>query len=138
VSRRIAALAAVALLSACGGGAQEENKDPDFRRHLAKPLPLNKVVTDSITSEGDVDDWKIFNVDQQGFLTVTVHFDEQGGECEASLADKYGAKVAREVQSANPYVKLERRVDPGRYFIWVHAGRKCSTQYSVEARLDPD
>ncbi len=131
-------LAALVLLAGCGGGP-DTNADPDYRRHLAKPLPLNKVFTDSITAKGeDRDDWKIFNVDAPGFLTVTVHFDEQGGDCEASLADKYGAKVAREVQSANPYVKLERRVDAGRYFIWVHANDKCSTQYSVEARLDPD
>lgn len=136
--RILAWTVAAACLGACGGGP-ETNVDPDFRRHLAKPLPLNKVFTDSLTVDGkDLDDWKIFNVDQPGFLTVTVHFDQPGGECEAHLADKYGAKIAREVQSANPYVKLERRVDPGRYFVWIHAGKGCATQYSVEARLDPD
>lgn len=140
VKRTIALLALSALgTAACGGGPDAANQDPDFRRHVAKPLPLNKVFTDSITHKGgDIDDWKIFHVDKPGFLTVTVHFDQPGGECEVHLADKYGAKIAREIQSANPYVRLERRVVPGRFFVWVHAPKGCATQYSVEARLDPD
>jgi hypothetical protein len=127
-------------LAACGGGP--DAGDPDFQRHLAKPLPLNKVYTDSITFTGeDRADWKIFHVDQPGLLSVKVVFDNAGAarSCEIYLKDKYGAHVAREVQSNNPYTELVRRVEPGRFFVWVNApDAKCASQYSMEARLDPD
>ena len=64
-----------------------------------------------MTYDGDdKSDWKIFHVDEPGLLMVTVHFDDAGGSCEAYLRDKYGAHVAREVQSNNPYIELTRRV----------------------------
>lgn len=128
------------LCAACGGGP-EEVKDNDFQRHLAKPLPLNKVFTDSLTYNGDDrSDWKIFNIDQQGLLTVTIHFDKIDGSCEVSLRDKYGADMGREVQSNSPYIELVRRVEePGRFFVWLNSpDAKCSSQYSIEARIDPD
>ncbi len=128
----------IASLAACSGSP--DPKDDDFQRHLSKPIPLNKVHTDSVTFDGDdQSDWKIFHVDEPGLLMVTVHFDDAGGSCEAYLRDKYGAHVAREVQSNNPYIELTRRVEPGRFFIWIHApDESCSTRYSLEARLDPD
>lgn len=132
--------AVVLACAACGGGP-DELADPDFQRHLAKPLPLNKVYTDSLTFEegADVSDWKIFHVDQQGLLTVTVHFDKVNGSCEVYLRDKYGAHMAREIQSNNPYIELTRRVEPGRFFVWLNSPDKnCSSQYSIEARIDPD
>lgn len=132
-------LAVALALTACGGGP-EPNADPDFQRHLAKPLPLNKVFTDSLTKQVDTSDWKIFNIDKQGLLTVTIHFDKIDGSCEVYLRDKYGADMGREVQSNNPYIELVRRVEePGRFFVWLNSpDDKCSSQYSIEARLDPD
>ncbi len=133
-----ASLPILLVLAACGG--EPDLKDQDFQRHLAKPMPLNKVYTDSVAFElDDKSDWKIFHVDQPGLLTVRIVFDTPNGTCEAYLRDKYGAHVAREVQSNNPYLDLVRRVEPGRFFIWIHApDEKCSTKYSLEARLDPD
>jgi hypothetical protein len=129
----------LAYASACGG-SDEKPEDDDFERHVAKPLPMNKVHTDSLSFRGgDTSDWKIFNVDVPGLITVTIAFDRPDADCEAYLADKYGAKVAREVQSANPKIVLTRRVDPGRFFVWVNAPKQsCTTQYSIEARLEPD
>jgi hypothetical protein len=126
------------LFLACSGSP--ELKDDDFQRHLSKPITMNRVHTDSVTFDGDDEsDWKIFNVDQPGLLTVTVVFNTPNGTCEAYLRDKYGAHVAREVQSNNPYIELTRRVEPGRFFIWVYAPDEgCSTTYSVESKLDPD
>ena len=130
---------AILMAFGCGGG-NDAKEDDDFERHLAKPLPLNKVFTDSLTFLGaDRSDWKIIHLDKPGLLTVTVHFDEVQTECEAYLADKYGAKMAREVHAGQPYLELVRRVEPGRFFIWINApSDKCSSQYSLEARLDPD
>lgn len=134
-------LLSIALgMSACGGGP-EVAADPDFQRHMAKPLPLNKVFTDSLTyGADDRSDWKIFNIDKQGLLTVTIHFDKIDGSCEVYLRDKYGADMGREVQSNNPYLEIVRRVEePGRFFVWLNSpDAKCSSQYSIEARLDAD
>lgn len=137
--RRLLLGGVLALAAGCGGGP-DENPDPDFQRHLAKPLPLNKVFTDSVTWEGeDRSDWKIFFVEQPGLLSVKVVFDKVAGSCEVYLRDKYGAHVAREVQSNNPYIELVRRVEPGRFFVWLNAPTpKCSSQYSIEARVEPD
>lgn len=134
---RVLPLTACALL-ACGGDDKPE--DDDFERHIAKPLPMNKVFTDSLSHNGaDYSDWKIFNADQPGIITVTIHFDKPDADCEAYLADKYGAKIERETQSASPYIRLTRRIEPGRFFVWVHAPKaSCTTQYSIEARLEPD
>ena len=135
---RIAFPVSLILLAACSG--TPELKDEDFQRHLSKPITMNRVHTDSVTFDGEDDsDWKIFNVDTPGLLEVTVVFNTPDGTCEAYLRDKYGAHVAREVQSNNPYIKLTRRVEPGRFFIWIYAPDEgCNTTYSVEARLDPD
>lgn len=132
-------LAVVLLVAGCGG-APEIPADPDAHRHQAKPLPLNKVITDSLTWDVDKSDWKIFFVEAQGLVTVTTHFDTPGGKCEMYLRDKYGAQMAREVQSNNPYVQLVRRVkEPTRLFVWVNStGENCSTMYSIEARIEPD
>ena len=137
---RFATLCALLAYASACGGADEKPEDDDFERHVAKPLPMNKVHTDSLSFRGgDMSDWKIFNVDVPGLVTVTIAFDRPDADCEAYLADKYGAKVAREVQSANPKIVLTRRVDPGRFFVWVHAPKQsCTTQYSIEARLEPD
>ncbi len=127
---------AVALVG-CGGA--ESDEDPDDRRDKAKPLPLNKVFTDSISSSDDRSDWKIFFVETPGLLTVTIHFDRADVGCEVFMKDKYGAEMAKEVQSANPYIELVRRVEPARFFVHVAAPREtCSTQYSIEARVDQD
>ena len=133
-------LIAFALLTGCGGVTAEVNADPDFQRHRAKPLPLNKVFTDSLTYGGeDRSDWKIFNVEEPGLLTVTIHFDKIDGSCEVYLRDKYGADMGREVQSNNPYIELVRRVEPGRFFVWLSSpDERCASQYSIEARVDPD
>jgi len=127
------------LIAGCGG-APEIPSDPDQQRHQAKPLPLNKVITDSLTWDVDKSDWKIFFVEEQGLVTVTTHFDKPGGKCELYLRDKYGAQMAREVQSNNPYVQLVRRViEPTRLFVWVNSpGESCSTMYSIEAKIEPD
>lgn len=132
-------LPAAIVLAACGG-ADKAPADPDGHRHEAKPLSLNKVMTDSLTWDVDKSDWKIFFVEQQGLVTVTTHFDTPGGNCELYLRDKYGAQMAREVQSNNQYVQLVRRVvEPTRLFVWVNSpGPKCSTMYSIEAKIDPD
>lgn len=132
-------IAAAVLLTACGG-AEEKPSDPDEHRHQAKPLPLNKVMTDSLTWDVDKSDWKIFFVETGGLVYVTVHFDKPGGKCEVYLRDRYGAQMAREVQSNNPYVELVRRVpEATRVFVWVNSnGENCSTQYSLEARVEPD
>lgn len=134
-----ALLLAFALPLVGCGGADDKDSDPDDRRDKAKPLPLNKVFTDSIANNGDRSDWKIFFVEAPGLLKVTIHFDKADAGCEVFLKDKYGAEVAKEVQSANPYIELVRRVEPARFFVHVSAPREtCSSQYSVEARVDPD
>lgn len=120
----------------CGG---QPAQDPDFERHLAKPMALNKVFTDSLTPGTDKSDWKVMFLEGTGLLTVTVHFDKIDSNCEVYLRDKYGAHVAKEVQSNNPYLQLVRRIEPGRYFVWVNSpGEKCNSQYSIEAKLDAD
>ncbi len=137
--RRALAGGALTLAAGCGGGPDTLG-DQDFQRHLAKPMPLNKVFTDSVSWEGeDRSDWKIFHVEAPGLLSVKIVFDNVAGSCEVFLRDKYGAHMAREVQSNNPYLELVRRVEAGRFFIWVKSPDKnCSSQYSLEARLDPD
>ena len=58
---------------------------------------------------------------------------------ESHLRDKYGAHMAREVQSNSPRMELVRRVEPGRFFAWIHApDQQCSSEYAIEARVDPD
>lgn len=138
--RRTLLMGLIGLALAACGGAEKKLEDPDGHRHQAKPLPLNKVITDSLTWDVDKSDWKIFFVEQQGLVTVTTHFDTPGGNCELYLRDKYGAQMAREVQSNNQYVQLVRRVvEPTRLFVWVNSsGKKCSTMYSIEAKIDPD
>lgn len=134
----IAIIAFVSGATACGG--DQRAKDDDFERHLAKPIPLNKVFTDSLTHLGeDHADWKVVHTDRPGLLMVTVRFDEVQTECEVYLADKYGAKMAREVHAGQPHIELVRRVEPGRFFVWINApSNKCASSYSLEARLDPD
>ncbi len=140
VKRPMVWVATATALFFLGCGGDEAPQDEDFERHLAKPLPLNKVFTDALSPlGGDKSDWKIFNTTEPGLVTVSIHFDKPDGDCEAQLADKYGAKIEREVQSANPYVRLTRKVEPGRFFVWIYAPKDtCSTQYSIEARLEPD
>lgn len=130
----------VYTLAACGAAVDAKAEDEDDRRDKAKPLPLNKVFTDSLTFKGDdFADWKIFYVEQPGLLSVTVHFDRADAGCEVYLKDKYGAEMAKEVQSANPYIKLVRRVEPARFFVnLVAPSARCGSQYSIEAKIDPD
>ena len=132
-------LACAGLLAACGGGPDQPGDD-DFQRHLARQMPMNKVFTDSLTWEGeDRSDWKVFNVSEPGLLKLTVRFDKPDGSCEVYLRDKYGAHMAREVQSNSPRMELVRRVEPGRFFAWIHApDQQCSSEYAIEARVDPD
>ena len=67
-----ALLLAFALPLVGCGGADDKDSDPDDRRDKAKPLPLNKVFTDSIANNGDRSDWKIFFVEAPGLLKVTI------------------------------------------------------------------
>jgi hypothetical protein len=130
----------VYTLAGCGAVVDARAEDEDDRRDKAKPLPLNKVFTDSLTFKGDdQEDWKIFYVEQPGLLKVTVHFDTADVGCEVYLKDKYGAEKAKEVQSANPYIELVRRVEPARFFVnLVAPNARCNSQYSIEAKIDPD
>lgn len=133
-------LAVCAALVGCGG-VDAKVEDVDDRRDKAKPLPLNKVFTDSLTFSGeDRHDWKIFYIEEPGLLTVKVHFDKSDRGCVVYLKDKYGAELAKEIQSANPYVELVRRRDEAsRLFVHLEADQsKCASQYSIEARLNPD
>lgn len=132
-------LCMAAALTACGGAGPVP--DDDFQRHLARQMPLNRVFTDSITFSGeDRADWKVFNVEQAGLLRLTVRFDDPDGTCEISMRDKYGSRIAREVQLNSQRMELVRRVDaPGRFFAAIEAPNEgCSSEYAVEARLDPD
>ncbi|MFN3200533.1 MAG: hypothetical protein ACE366_19195 [Bradymonadia bacterium] len=129
----------LALVGAGCGGAKGPPPDDDSRRDLAKPMPMNKVFTDSLTFSGkDKNDWKLINVEEPGLLYVTVRFDEINAACRVHLADKYGAKIAREDNAGQPRIEMVREVNPGRFFIWLEAvDNSCSSQYSIEARLDP-
>ncbi len=126
------------FLGACGA-ADEKSEDPDGRRDRAKPIAMNKVLSDSLTWDVDVSDWKLIYVKEPGLIFVKVHFDRPNGKCEVYLRDKYGAQMAREVQSNNPYIELVRKVeDPGRVFVWLHSPTsKCDTGYALEARIEP-
>lgn len=129
-----------ALFATGCGSVDSRAEDADDRRDKAKPLPLNKVFTDSLSYKGeDFSDWKIFYVEEPGLLKVTVHFDKADAGCVVYLKDKYGAEMAKEVQSANPYIELVRRVEPARFFVnLVALDSKCASQYSIEAKIDPD
>jgi hypothetical protein len=60
--KRLHALPALLAAALCACGGDEKPEDDDFERHLAKPLPMNKVFTDSLSANGgDLSDWKIFN-----------------------------------------------------------------------------
>lgn len=134
----LAACFAGAVGAGCGG-AKGPPPDEDGRRDMAKPMPMNKVFTDSITYRGnDKNDWKLINVEESGLLYVTVRFDKIDAACRVHLADKYGAKIAREDNAGQPRIEMVREVNPGRFFIWLEAvDGSCSSQYSLEARLDP-
>ncbi len=125
------------MATGCGGGPAA---DEDFQRHLARQMPMNKVFTDSLSWVGeDRSDWKVFNVQQPGLLRVTIRFDKPDGSCEVYLRDKYGSHMAREVQSNSPRMELVRRVEPGRFFAWINSpNEQCSSEYAIEARVDPD
>lgn len=129
-----------ALLALGCGSVDNRAEDEDDRRDKAKPLPLNKVFTDSLSYKGDDrNDWKIFYVEDPGLLKVTVHFDKPDAGCVVLLKDKYGAEMAKEVQSANPRMELVRRVEPARFFVnLVAPDGQCASQYSIEAKIDPD
>ncbi len=131
-------IVAALLMGACG--AEEKSEDPDGRRDRAKPIALNKVLSDSLTWDVDVSDWKLIYVQEPGLVYVKVHFDRGNGKCEVYLRDKYGAQMAREVQSNNPYVELVRKMDEaGRVFVWLHSpSAKCDTGYALEARIEPN
>lgn len=117
----------------------DEKSGGDGERHQAKPLALNKFEADSVDySSGDRTDWKWFEVQDTGFLTVECVLDNQNAGITMILLDRYGHAVTRAShrRGDEPQFKMTAEVTLGKYFVQVYADKEGDrTGYTLRASV---
>ena len=108
----------------------------DHKRDLAKMVPLDRTVTDSVSApKGDHTDWKYINVKEDGDLNVTVSVDNPSVVGTILITNDLGEPLDRKMLNAKTHTyEFEIPVDAGRYFVKM-ASSRYETVYSVGNRF---
>ncbi len=117
-------------------GCTGEVYDEDDRRGKAGELPVGQVVTDELDPPDDKVDWKQVIVPGEGYLTVTVFWDNADIDSRVAVTNDLG-DVLREVprDSRKPRDQIIVEVPKQSfYFVRVSAKQKSEgSTYSVQA-----
>ncbi len=108
----------------------------DHKRDLAKMIPLDRSVTDSVSApKGDHTDWKYINVREEGDLVITVSVDTPTVMGTILVTNELGEPIERRMLNARDQTyEVEIPVEPGKYFVRMGVS-KFETVYSVGNRF---
>ncbi len=136
--RSIGALAAFLLAGLLVACAPDRSSGPDAERHTATYLENGKWVTDSVDQgAGDTTDWKVLVLEDTGFLTLELVFDDPSANVTVELFDRFGKPMARATHRAGdgPQLKLTTDVGIGKVFARITAGKGTKTGYTIKASV---
>lgn len=139
ITRRTLLASALALLALAACSETVGDPDGDDKRGAAKPVEIGQVVTDTVDPPIDSLDWKIIQLPAQGFLTVTVFWDDPSIDGSVELVDKYGItvrEVPRDSSVDNDQITV-RAEEASFYFVRVES-KNGKSVYSVRAELAAD
>ncbi len=137
------ALVAAGLLVVGACTVQTTGKDSasggDHKRDLAKLVPLNRSVTDSVSApKGDHTDWKFIKVKDKGELYITVSVDNPDVVGSIIVYNELGEPLQRKTINGkgNTY-EFDIPADPGKYYVRMQVA-KYETVYSVANRFEKE
>ena len=126
---------AAGLVGSTGCGVAPDAKSGgDAYRNEAKPLKLGKWVTDSISEDdGDQTDWKAFDLQAPGPVTVELHADNPEAVIQVRVFNRYGVPLAQATRkagqaAASVHVDAKRA---SRYFVMVRQTDGPATPYTI-------
>lgn len=124
---------------ACSVKPDEKSGD-DHERHKAVPIKVGEAISDSVNYKaGDRTDWKVVEVLDAGFMTVTVNLDDPKNEVLVAIFDRYGkpvTKVRHRKDDDSPLIQAIVETTPGRYFIMIQAATEGSkTGYALKVTV---
>ena len=128
------------LFLACDTNIQQnpnENSGDDGERGLAKPLPLNEPVNDNVNyTEGDMTDWKYFQIPAPGTVEVTLGCDYTGAACAANVREEDGVVVHAIESQGQPVVTERFDVTRGNYYLEIYVPA-AYTDYTIQVNYEP-
>ena len=116
----------------------EANSGADAQRGGATAIELESPVVDDISaSDGDKTDWKSFELESAGAITVTFGADDPEAEIRLGVYDKFAQALATAVRDKDsPTLELVAKPpEPGLYFRMIQAESGETTTYTVEITL---
>lgn len=135
----LAALVAAGAL-ACSPSLEvnpDESSGGDGERGRAVRMPLDEPVLDDVNyTEGDMHDWKYFQIPGPGRITVRLGCDNSGAACIANVRDDVGVVLRRLAGGEGPVTET-LGVSRGNYYIEVYA-QASSTSYTVLVEYEPN
>jgi len=142
MGRSILVLLMGALLAASGCTVEKKGIDTasggDHKRDLAKKLPLDRTVTDSVSApKGAHTDWKYVEVPAEGTLTLTVSVDNPDVAGNAIVYDELGEPIDRKIINAKEHnYEMQLPVDKGKKYYVRVAVTQYETVYSVGNKFE--
>lgn len=134
----VVALAAAALLSACGPG-KNDNSGGDEKRESAVAAALSVPVHDRLDpTGGDSTDWKHFDVPvYETTLTLFAWWDDPNVLATITMRDQFGGKMYSLKHEIGKRKESwgNIRVRQGRYYLQVEGSGANSSVYTLELRL---
>jgi hypothetical protein len=133
----LACVACVGVLALGCEGDPDAGSGGDAYRSEAQPMPLDELVTDSLSLEElDRTDWKVLVLDYAGRLAIAFSADEAEAESFIAVFDRYGTRLGGAERPGGKISTLTVDVPrAGRYFLMVQAVDGPPTAYSVQATL---
>lgn len=119
------------------GGDPEAGSGADAYRNAAQAIPLDELVTDSVSlEEMDRTDWKAIDLDDAGRLAIDFSADEAEAQCLIAVFNRYGTKLGAAKRRGGQVSTLSVDVPrAGRYFLMVQAIEGPPTAYSIQLAL---
>jgi len=109
----------------------------DDSRENAKPIAIGEEQVRTFTDEDDVD-WAVLTVTERGMYTIRAQGRENDNlDTFITLYDQRGDIVARDDDSGGGFTaRVNKRLDPGAYYIRVHVLEHPSGSYVLSVKKD--
>ena len=142
--RLLARMKSTVATATCAGlvalgcaGDLEAGSGGDAYRSEAQPIPLDELVTDSLSlDEFDRTDWKAIDLDYPGRLSIAFSADEAEAESVVGVFDRYGTRLSASETSGGKISTVTVDVPRGgRYFLMVQAVSGPPTAYSIQVTI---
>ncbi|MBN1945103.1 MAG: hypothetical protein JW797_05470 [Bradymonadales bacterium] len=115
-----------------------EKSGDDGERSKAQLIELGAPVNDNVNfNDGDMTDWKYFQIPSPGRVMVTLGCDYTGAYCGANIRDEVGVLVTRMRTDGEPRVSEEVAVQRGNYYLEIFVP-SAATDYTVQVNYEPN